>query len=174
MNITLSRRGDYVIRSAICLARAAADASHAGGAPVKIRELVATTNVPRAYASQILGDLVRAGLASSRAGRNGGYRLARPASTVTALEVVESAEGPLRSERCALGEGPCRWEAVCPMHETWTAATAALREALAATTLAQLAERDAEIESGRYAVPADSHRRPPAPTPAKVRPRRSR
>jgi len=44
------------------------------------------------------------------------------------------------------------------MHDTWTAATAALRDALDATTLAQLAQRDADIESGRYAIPADSHR----------------
>ncbi len=154
MNITLSKRGDYVIRSAICLARAGPS-----GKLVKIRELVADTSVPSTFASQILGDLVRAGLATSKAGRGGGYRLAKPAEEVTALEVVESAEGPLRSERCALGEGPCRWEAVCPMHDTWTAATAALRDTLAATTLAQLAQRDADIESGRNTVPADSHRR---------------
>jgi len=154
VNITLSKRGDYVIRSAICLARA----SHEDK-PVKIRELVADTYVPSTYASQILGDLVRAGIATSRAGRDGGYRLARPAETVTALEVVESAEGPLRPDRCALGDGPCRWEAVCPMHETWMAATAVLRDALAATTLALLAQRDADIELGRYS-PSDFHRNP--------------
>ena len=122
MNMTLSKRGDYVMRSAIALARA-----YESGAPRKIREVVADTEVPRTFASQILADLVRAGLAVSRAGRDGGYRLSRPPAEITVLQVVEAAEGSLRAERCALGDGPCRWEAVCPLHETWTKATARAR-----------------------------------------------
>ena len=156
MNMTLSKRGDYVMRSAISLARA-----YPAGAPRKIREVVADTEVPQSFASQILADLVRAGLAMSKAGREGGYRLARPPSEISVLEVIEAAEGPLRAERCALGEGPCRWEKVCPLHETWTAATVALRELLARTTLAELAVRDAAIEAGSYAVPVDAHRAHP-------------
>ncbi|HUZ19884.1 MAG TPA: Rrf2 family transcriptional regulator [Acidimicrobiales bacterium] len=151
--MTLSKRGDYVVRSAIALARALER-----GNAIKIREVVADTKVPTTFASQILADLVRAGLASSKAGRDGGYRLERPPEEITVLEVVEAAEGPLRAERCALAEGPCRWDAVCPLHETWSAATAALREVLAATTLADLAQRDRLIEGGAYAVPVDSHR----------------
>lgn len=155
--MTLSRRGDYVMRSAISLARA-----FDGGAPRKIREVVADTEVPQSFASQILADLVRAGLATSKAGRDGGYRLARPPQEISVLEVVEAAEGPLRAERCALGEGPCRWEAVCPLHETWTQATVLLRDLLARTDLAELAARDVAIEMGDYALPADSHRSRPA------------
>ncbi len=153
MNMTLSKRGDYVMRSAIALARA-----YEGGAPRKIRELVADTEVPRTFASQILADLVRAGLAVSRAGRDGGYRLSRSPEQISVLQVVEAAEGPLRAERCALGEGPCRWDDVCPLHETWSEASARLAELLAATTLAQVAARDEAIEAGRYAVPVDAHR----------------
>lgn len=154
MDVTLSKRGDYVVRSAICLARAAAE-----GDGRKIREVVAEMDVPRTFASQILAGLVHAGLATSRAGRDGGYRLARPASEISLLEVVEAGEGNLRAERCALGEGPCRWEAVCPLHETWTAATAALRGVLASTTLEELLQRDERLARGGGAVPADSHRR---------------
>jgi Rrf2 family protein len=157
MDMTLSKRGDYVLRSAISLARAFEE-----GAPRKIREVVDETEVPRTFASQILADLVRAGVASSRAGRNGGYWLARAPEDISVLEVVEAAEGPLHAERCALGEGPCRWEAVCPLHETWSAATAVLRQVLATTTLAEVAARDHSIETGTYPIPADSHRMGPA------------
>lgn len=152
MNMTLSKRGDYVMRAAISLARAEA------GSYRKIRQIVADTEVPQTFASQILADLVRAGLATSKAGRDGGYRLDRPPSEISVLQVVEAAEGPLRSERCALGEGPCRWDAVCPVHETWTQAAAMLRELLSRTTLDDIAERDAAIEAGTYAVPPDAHR----------------
>ena len=157
MDMTLSKRGDYVLRSAISLARAFEE-----GVPRKIREVVDETEVPQTFASQILADLVRAGVASSRAGRNGGYWLARAPGDISVLEVVEAAEGPLHAERCALGEGPCRWEAVCPLHETWSAATAVLRQVLATTTLAEVAARDHSIETGTYPIPADSHRMGPA------------
>jgi len=153
VNMTLSKRGDYVVRSALCLARA-----HPSGSHRKIREVVAEMDVPQTFASQILADLVRSGLATSKAGKGGGYLLARPPASITLLEVIEAGEGTLRSERCALGEGPCRWETVCPLHETWTAATLAFREALAKTTLAALVSRDEALEQGRYPTPSDSHR----------------
>lgn len=153
MNLTLSKRGDYVVRSAICLARA-----YESGQPKKLREVSAEMDVPRTFVSQILGDLVRAGLATSAFGKDGGYRLARAPGETTLLEVVEAAEGPLAPERCALGDGPCRWEAVCPLHETWGSVTLSLRGVLAAVTLATLADRDRAIEAGTYPVPADAHR----------------
>ncbi len=153
MNMTLSKRGDYVMRSAISLARA-----YEAGGTRKIREVVADTEVPRTFASQILADLVRAGLATSRAGRDGGYRLSRRPEEISVLQVVEAAEGPLRAERCALGEGPCRWDAVCPLHETWSRATSRLADLLSGTTLAEVASLDEAIEAGLYAVPPDSHR----------------
>ena len=153
MNLTLSKRGDYVVRSAICLARA-----YESGATKKLREVSAEMGVPRTFVSQILGDLVRAGLATSSFGKDGGYRLAREPGQTSLLDVVEAAEGPLAPERCALGDGPCRWEAVCPLHETWGAATVTLRGVLASTSLAIVAERDLAIEAGTYPVPPDAHR----------------
>ena len=153
MNMTLSKRGDYVVRSALCLARA-----YDSGEYRKTREVVAEMGVPSTFASQILGDLVGAGIALSRSGREGGYRLATTPEEISVLAVVEAGEGPLRAERCALGEGPCRWELVCPLHDTWLAATAALRETLANVNLATLAEQDAALEAGTYPTPADSHR----------------
>ena len=157
MDMTLSKRGGYVVRSAISLARAFEE-----GVPRKIREVVSEMEVPPTFASQVLANLVRAGVASSRAGRNGGYWLARAPGDISMLEVVEAAEGPLHAERCALGDGPCRWEAVCPLHETWSTATAALREVLAATTLAEVAARDHSLEIGTYPIPEGSHRMGPA------------
>ncbi len=154
--MTLSKRGDYVVRSGLCLARA-----YPSGESRKIREVVAEMGVPQTFASQILAELVRAQLATSKAGKDGGYRLSRPPEEIRVLDLVEAGEGPLRAERCALGEGPCRWQAVCPLHETWGAATGALREVLAAATLADLAERDRRLELGELPIPTDSHRQAP-------------
>jgi Rrf2 family protein len=153
VNVTLSKRGSYAAAAAICLAHA-----YESGRPKKLREISAEMVIPRTFAAQILGDLVHAGIAVSASGPVGGHRLARPPEQVSVAEVIEAAEGRLASERCALREGPCRWQEVCPLHETMTKATASLREVLASTTLAMLAERDTAMADGTYHVPADSHR----------------
>ena len=153
MEMTLSKRGDYVVRAALCLGRAYDSGEHR-----KIREIVAEMDIPQTYASQILAALVHTKLAESKAGRGGGYRLLRAPGSVSLLDIVEAGEGPLRAERCALGDGPCRWNAVCPLHETWGAATSALRDTLAQTSLADLVARDKELEAGDYPTPLDSHR----------------
>lgn len=153
VNLGLSKRGDYVVRSAICLA-----GCYESGVPKKLRQVSSEMGVPRTYVSQILGDLVRAGLAQSFFGTQGGYSLARPPSEVSLLQIVEAAEGPLAPETCVLGDAPCRWESVCPLHETWGTAAAALRSVLATTNLADLVERDRAIQAGTYLVSGDGHR----------------
>ena len=135
MNLKLSKRGDYVVRWAIYLARA-----HESGVPRKLRQVAAEMGIPRTFVSQILGDLVHAGLAVPSFGRDGGYRLARPPEEITLLELVEAGEGPLVAETCTLGEGPCDSGAFCPLHERWSAATAALRSELVSASLADVAQ----------------------------------
>lgn len=153
MDLKLSKRGDYVVRSAICLARA-----YDSGSPTKLRQVSADMGVPRTFVSQILGDLVHAGLAVSSFGTAGGYRLAREPHGISLLEVVEAGEGRLLPQGCVLGEGPCRWQEVCPVHDSWNAVGSALEKTLGAMTLAELAETDEAIEAGTYPVPADAHR----------------
>ena len=154
MNLGLSKRGDYVVRSAICLAR-----HYESGAPKKLRLVALEMDIPRTYVSQILGDLNRAGIAQSFFGTNGGFSLTRPPDQINLLEIVESAEGLLSPATCVLGEDSCDWESVCPLHETWKTGTAALRSVLASTTLAELLERDKDIRAGTYASD-DGHRQP--------------
>jgi Rrf2 family protein len=144
VNLTLSRRGDYVLRSAVCLAR-----NYSAGHATKLREVSAQMGVPRTYVSQILGDLVRAGVAVSSAGVHGGYRLARPPSAVSLLEVVEAGEGALFPPRWAAGDGrPFSREEMCLLHDAWDRATGALRAELSSTSLAELAVADAAIDVG--------------------------
>lgn len=155
MNLGLSKRGDYVVRAAICLAR-----SYESGVPKKLRQVSVEMEIPRTYVSQILGDLSRAGLAQSFFGTNGGYSLTRAPAEVSLLEIVEAAEGSLAPSTCVLGDDSCGWDSVCPLHETWKAATTALRSVLAATNLADLLERDRAIEAGTYGVSGEGHRHP--------------
>lgn len=153
MDLTLSRRGDYVVRAAIYLAGRWREDRYD-----KIREVSEAMDLPRSFTPHILGTLVKAGLGIAKAGRAGGYRLARPPGEITLLEVVEAAEGPLAPDRCTLRGGPCHWEDVCALHPFWSSASEALRTSLGGTTLADLAAVDRDLAEGRLVAPADAHR----------------
>ena len=143
MDLALTRRGDYAVRAAFCLARSAGD-----GRYVKIREVAQARALPASYTPPVLRLLAEAGLAEAKAGRDGGYRLIRPPGEVALLEVVEAAEGPFTLERCILRGGPCHWEQACAVHAAWSAAVQACRDSLRQTTLADLVAADARIEAG--------------------------
>lgn len=140
MNLTLTRRGDYVLRAALYLAEA-----WDAGSLSKIREVSRGMKLPATYTPQVLGLLARAGLARGKAGPAGGYRLTRDPSTISVLEVVEAAEGPRLLTTCILRGGPCHWNAACAIHSTWAGASEAFRGSLAATSLADLAAEDARL-----------------------------
>ncbi len=62
---------------------------------MQIKEIAAMTSISHGYLEQILSALRRAGLVTSVRGASGGYRLARHASDISVLEIIESLEGPL-------------------------------------------------------------------------------
>ena len=144
VDLTLTRRGDYVVRAAIALA----SAWDGAGRYRKIREVAEEMRLPPSYTPQLLGILARAGLAEAKAGRAGGYRLSRPPGAISVLEVIEAAEGNLVSRRCAIRGGPCRWDDVCALHPTVAKAADAIRTTLARTTLAEVATADRELATG--------------------------
>lgn len=167
MDLTLTRRGDYTVRAAIGLA---SDWTPAGTSR-KMREVALEMGLPLTYAPQIFGRLVRAELATARAGPSGGYRLSRDPAEITLLAVVEAGEGELAPKRCALRGGPCQWTDVCALHNSWSRATSAVREALESTTLAEIAETDRSIRAGTLPVPKDSHRAAAKAAASSARPR---
>jgi Rrf2 family protein len=134
VDVTLSKTGDYAVRAALALA-----ASHAEDRFVTIEEIATRMALPRTFTPQVLGMLARAGLVTSKAGRGGGYRLARDPATISMLEIVEAAEGTLLNERCTLRGGPCLRDDRCVVHDTWVAAQQAFRASLAQTSLAAVA-----------------------------------
>jgi Rrf2 family protein len=68
---------------------------HGDGAPVPIAELARRRDIPVQFLEQLFATLRRAGVLRSQRGVKGGYSLARPASEVTVLEVVELLDGPV-------------------------------------------------------------------------------
>ncbi len=141
MDLQLTRRGDYAVRAALALASSDGSAGY-----TKLRVVSGTMAIPLRYTQEILTLLMKAGLVQARAGKQGGYRLLRPPSEISLLEIVEAAEGPLRLERCTMSSGPCHWqETVCAVHGAWEEANRAFTATLRSRTLAQVAAIDARL-----------------------------
>lgn len=134
MRLQLTRRSDYAIRASIVLALEVPARSFLPAPRIAERMCI-----PQSFIPQVLGDLTRAGIVETAAGKKGGYRLARPAGLLPVLEVIEAVEGPARSTRCSLGNSACDGEDPCVLHTTWQAAQTAFIDVLAGTSLADLA-----------------------------------
>jgi Rrf2 family protein len=112
--------------------------------------------VPGPYLTKHLQALTRAGVLVSVPGPNGGYRLGRPPSEITVLDVVEAIDGPQPAFTCheirrrgPAGGLPARdYPKPCGIHALMDEADAAWRAPLAATSIADLA-----LEVARTASP---------------------
>ena len=103
-------------------------------------ELAETYHMPRAVVSNLLKEFSRAGLLDSRRGLRGGYRLARPASEITLLEVLNAIEGPVHLIECAADHAtsPCCYEDVCPSRSPMQSVHRRLVRLFESITLAEL------------------------------------
>lgn len=65
-------------------------------------------HVSEAHLTKVMQALNRDGLVDATRGPGGGYHLARPAKSISLLEIVEAIEGRLDVERCLLKRKICR------------------------------------------------------------------
>jgi Rrf2 family protein len=101
--------------------------------------------VPPAYLAKHLQALSRAGLVDTVPGPRGGYRLARPSSAITALDVLIAIDGSAPAFLCTeiRRRGPAGlpdgcYRTSCGVHRAMVLAEEAYRNALDRTTVADL------------------------------------
>ncbi len=111
--LRISRKIDYGLRAMIYLA------SVAPGSVVPFREIARQMDVPEDFLAKILKTLVDAGLVRSTRGPHGGYALAREASEVSFLDVIEAVEGPVALNVCLDGDDACGHSTCCTMTSVW-------------------------------------------------------
>lgn len=128
MRLQLTRRADYAVRAMLALARDPARVQSG-------KHLARSMDIPPRFVTQVMGDLVRAGLVEARNGRAGGYRLRPDPTEVSMLAVVEAVEGDARRRTCVLRSAHCSVDGVCDVHELFSAAQDALLERLAGASL---------------------------------------
>lgn len=129
----ISARADYAVRAALQLAACQDDG------PLKAEAIADAQEIPHKFLEGILNDMRRGGLVLSQRGGNGGYRLARPADSISIADVIRVVEGPLVSVRGVRPpelsySGPA--ESLLPL---WIALRANVRQILEGVSLADVA-----------------------------------
>jgi Rrf2 family protein len=92
----LSQKAKYAIKALLVLARA-----QDKNLLVQARDVSTEQNIPKKFLDLIFFELRRHGLVQSTRGREGGYRLARPAAEISIAAIVRAVDGALAPLPCA-------------------------------------------------------------------------
>lgn len=92
MNVT--SKGRYALRVMIDLAQ------HPDEGFVSLKTVAERQGISMKYLEMIVSCLKKAELVESTRGKEGGYRLSRPAAEITVADVLQSAEGSLAAVSC--------------------------------------------------------------------------
>ncbi len=130
----LSSLADYAVVMMTAAAR------HCGGVGRLNATLLAEeTGVPLPTAQKLVSRLSASGLLESARGTGGGFRLARPPSSISLADVIEAVEGPIALTTCVdEARHDCAIEGACRVKPHWAVVNGAVRGALAGVSLAQL------------------------------------
>jgi Rrf2 family protein len=109
----LSRKSDYALRAVMHLAGLPKDQLDSIGSIAKAQ------SIPREFLAKILKDLTLAGILNSFQGVTGGYKLARPAKSISFLDVIEAMDGPVKLNLCVKNDKNCQHYKNCGMRDFW-------------------------------------------------------
>ncbi len=133
--LRLSKLTDYAVVVLVRLARAEASCGAVQTSP----GISVATGIPEPTVAKVLKAMAGKGLVASLRGARGGYRLSRGLDTIPVAEVIEAIDGPIALTACVDG-GDCESQCLCPMRGRWDPVNMAIRTALGAITLADMAQ----------------------------------
>ena len=114
--LRLTKKADYGLMALKYLAE---QSTSAAGVPAaqSAKDIAEAYHIPPQLLAKILQTLAKAGLLLSHAGTNGGYALARPASSISAFETIRAIDGPLFITSCITIHGTCDLAGHCTIKE---------------------------------------------------------
>jgi Rrf2 family protein len=104
--------GEYALRAMVYLTQQPSEELLSG--PI----IAEQTQIPRKYLGMVLTKLVQAGHLVAYRGKNGGFRLARPATEISLFDVLAPFEA-LDRKSCPFGNPQCSDSAPCLAHQRW-------------------------------------------------------
>ena len=142
----LTSQEEYGLRCILSLAREEPQETLEGvpgRASATIGQIAEGEGLSIEYVGKLMGMLTRAGLVESVRGRNGGYRLARPAGSICVSEALAALGGKLYrpAETCDRFSGDhtfCVHSSMCSVRSLWSGLQLMIDSVLSRTTLQDL------------------------------------
>jgi len=126
--------------------------THGPSGSSSAKEIAETYHIPLPLLAKVLQKLVKSGFLRSEHGTNGGYRLAREATSINALEVIRAIDGPIILTSCFTdhGAGACGQSQSCNVREPLRKIHEGILGLLANITIADM--NDEHPESRLYTL----------------------
>lgn len=115
-----------------------ADLASRDAAVASAAEVAGATGLGLATVRKLLKILGKSGLVVATRGAQGGYRLAREPTRISAAEVIDALEGPVSITECSTADLHCGIEAHCTVGSAWQRINVAIRRALRDISLTDL------------------------------------
>jgi len=135
--LKLTKKADYGLIALKYLAE------HPEKPAVSAKDVADTYGIPAQLLAKILQQLTKSGLLRSHAGMNGGYALARKASSISAFEVIFAIDGPLFITSCSKGVNGCELTGSCTVKEPLARVNETIAGVLKSISMQDLAEQHA-------------------------------
>lgn len=148
----ISAKADYAVRAAVELALA-------GDAPLSAEAVAKAQDIPVYFLKKIFNDMRVANLVTATRGRDGGHRLARPASQISVADIMRAMEGPLADVRGEAPENLSYNASTEALQDVWIALRANVRSVLETVTLQHLANQQLPKKVANLAAKDDARYR---------------
>ncbi len=135
----LTRKADYGLRLML-------DVAAQTEGSMTIADVAERKQIPYEYLRKVAQTLASQGLLATERGFRGGVSLARPAETITLLDIVRAFESPSLN-RCTLDPSRCDLRDVCAVYPIWVEAQSAVDRVLGGACLSSLVDRQEVLDA---------------------------
>ena len=125
-----------------------------GSGSSSAREISEAYSIPLELLAKILQRLVRAKLLVSVQGTRGGYRLARPAASISVADVIQSVDGPVTVTACSPDDHACDQFGTCSIRDPLWKIKNRILETLTTVSVAELGADAAQAAQASALPPA--------------------
>lgn len=137
----ISAKGEYAIKAMLHLSM------HHSQGLVSIHEIASRQSIPQRYLEQVLLQLKRAGLLTSKRGAAGGYHVTKSPDDITVGEVLRAVEGATPPFDFARPGRPRASDYANDLAELWEDLSKAVSQVIDRMTFGELAARAAQRRS---------------------------
>ena len=128
----VSTKGRYALRIMADLA------VHQNKGPVSLKDIAQREGIGIKYLEIIVASLNKSGLLESVRGKNGGYKLNRPAEEYSIAEILSAAEGSLAPVACVETEDSCEHAGFCKTYTLWKELDEVIENFLSSKNLSEI------------------------------------